>query len=99
MSQFKQSRGTRFRSDVAEEPEQIRILYVEDDPTFADLGITCLEDENDRFSITTTTDAATGLELLTEDIDCIISDYLDTARESRPSREGRVFRRTVGTED
>ena len=25
--------------------------------------------------------------------------YLDTARESRPSREGRVFRRSVGTED
>lgn len=25
--------------------------------------------------------------------------YLDTARESRPSHEGRVFRRSVGTED
>jgi uncharacterized protein (DUF2249 family) len=25
--------------------------------------------------------------------------YLDTARESRPSREGRAFRRSVGTED
>ena len=25
--------------------------------------------------------------------------YLDTARESRPSREGRVFRCSVGTED
>jgi competence CoiA-like predicted nuclease len=25
--------------------------------------------------------------------------YLNSARESRPSREGRVFRRSVGTED
>jgi uncharacterized cupin superfamily protein len=25
--------------------------------------------------------------------------YLDSARESRPSREGRAFRRSVGTED
>jgi len=25
--------------------------------------------------------------------------YLDSARESRPSREGRAFRRPVGTED
>ena len=28
-----------------------------------------------------------------------IACYLDSARESRPSREGRAFRRSVGTED
>ena len=29
----------------------------------------------------------------------VSNGYLDSARESRPSREGRVFRRLVGTED
>lgn len=95
MSKITQPDATRFRSGVAEEPEQVRILYVEDDPAFAHLSVTCLEDENDRFSITTTTDAMTGLELLTEDIDCIVSDYnmpgmdgiefLKSVRESHPT--------------
>jgi PAS domain S-box-containing protein len=76
------------------QPEQVELLYVEDDPGFADLAVTCLDEEDDRFSITTATDAATGLQRLTDDIDCIVSDYnmpgmdgiefLERVRETHP---------------
>lgn len=81
-------------ADRAEETTEIRVLYVEDDPGFTDLTVTCLEDEGEQFEITTATDAATGLERLGDDIDCIVSDYnmremngiefLETVRETHP---------------
>ena len=73
----------------------IEILYVEDDPGFADLTVTCLQDEGDNFSITTAADAENGLERLSDDVDCVVSDYnmpgknglrfLESVRESYPT--------------
>lgn len=56
-------------------PHSIRILHVDDEPNFADMAATFLENENERFTVTTATDASDGLEQLTSDIDCIVSDY------------------------
>lgn len=53
----------------------IRILHVDDDPDFADMAATLLETEDERFTVETATSAAEGLERLTSDIDCIVSDY------------------------
>lgn len=54
----------------------IRVLYVDDEPDFAELTATYLERENDRIAAVTATSASTGLSLLeAEDIDCVISDY------------------------
>ncbi len=53
----------------------IRILHVDDDPKFADLTATFLEREDDRFTVETATSATDGLDRLTEEIDCIVSDY------------------------
>lgn len=91
------TQGAAEESVSVEETERndaIEILYVEDDPGFADLGVTCLEDTDVHLDITTAPDAARGLELLSDDIDCIVSDYnmpgmngiefLDTVRETYP---------------
>ncbi|MFB6297137.1 MAG: ATP-binding protein [Salinirussus sp.] len=71
----------------------IRVLHVDDDPEFADLTATMLED-NGQFAVETATSASAGLERLDADVDCIVSDYempgtdgiefLETVRERRP---------------
>jgi len=55
--------------------EDIRILHVDDEPEFADLTATCLEREDERFVIESATSAAEGREKLTDEIDCVVSDY------------------------
>lgn len=67
----------------------IRILHVDDEPNFADMAATFLENENERFSVKTATDASEGLEQLTSDIDCIVSDY------DMPGQNGIEFLKQV----
>jgi PAS domain S-box-containing protein len=74
---------------------QIRILHVDDDPSFTDLTGTFLEREDDRFVVETATNADEGLELIQDrPPDCVVSDYnmpgtnglefLEAVREERP---------------
>ncbi|MFC7134243.1 MULTISPECIES: PAS domain S-box protein [Salinibaculum] len=74
--------------------ESIRILHVDDDPAFGDMAAEFLEREDERFDVTTATDASEGLERLGDAVDCVVSDYdmpgptgidfLETVRETRP---------------
>lgn len=85
------TKGTQQSADVSvsgdgtERTGVIEILYVEDDPGFADLTVTCLQEEGANFSITTAADAQTGLECLTDDVDCVVSDY------NMPGKNGLEF--------
>jgi PAS domain S-box-containing protein len=74
----------------------IHILYVEDDPEFADATATFLEREDDRFTVETAPDASRGFQRVTEaDIDCVVSDFdmpgqnglelLEEVREAYPN--------------
>jgi PAS domain S-box-containing protein len=56
-------------------PDSIRVLHVDDEPDFADVAATFLEREDERFTVETATSAAEGLERLTPEVDCIVSDY------------------------
>jgi len=53
----------------------IRVLHVDDEPDFADLTAAYLEREDDRFAVDTATSAADALERLSDEVDCIVSDY------------------------
>lgn len=57
---------------------EIRVLHVEDDPSFADLTETGLTRVNDDISVEHAPSVAGGVEALTDgraDIDCVVSDY------------------------
>jgi len=75
--------------------ESIRVLYVDDEPSFAEMAATFLEREDDRFDVETVTAGAEGLErLVDETFSCVVSDYdmpgqngiefLETVREDHP---------------
>lgn len=54
----------------------IRVLHVDDDPSFTDLTVEFLKRENDRFIIETANSADEGLQRITDrPPDCIVSDY------------------------
>jgi PAS domain S-box-containing protein len=54
----------------------IRVLHVDDDPSFGDLTATFLERQDGRFDVVTETSAAAGLDRLAgTDVDCVVSDY------------------------
>ncbi len=56
--------------------ETARVLYVDDDPSFAEMVSTMLERETEYLEITTASGAEAGLEMLeSEPIDCVVSDY------------------------
>ena len=56
--------------------ETARVLYVDDDPSFADMISTMLEREADFLTIETAETAERGLEFIrTETVDCVVSDY------------------------
>lgn len=74
------------------EVEQVQVLYVEDDHSFANLTTTVLEDEDSRFAVEAASTPTEGLELLDGDIDCIVSDY------NMPGMDGIEFLRTVREE-
>ena len=56
--------------------EELRILYVDDEPTLLDVGRILLE-ESGNYSVTTVESAPAALELLkNEQFDAIVSDYM-----------------------
>ena len=64
----------------------ISVLYVDDDPDFAELTATYLQRADDRIVVETATNATDGLERLSaSQIDCIVSDY------DMPGRDGIAF--------
>ncbi len=68
------------------DPPLIQILHVDDDAAFASLTAEMLENEDERFTVTTELSATEGLDRLAEDdIDCIVSDY------NMPGRDGIEF--------
>ena len=74
--------------------ETARVLYVDDDPSFADMISTMLEREADFLTIETAETAERGLEFIrTETVDCVVSDY------SMPETDGLEFLRAVRKED
>lgn len=75
--------------------ESIEVLYVDDEPSFAEMAATFLEREDDRFDVETVTSGAEGSErLVDEEYRCVVSDYdmpgqngiefLETVREDHP---------------
>ena len=74
--------------------DDIEVLHIDDEPDFADLAATYLERESNRITVTTATSVPDGINQLTGEIDCVISDYdmpeqngielLETVREEYP---------------
>ncbi|KYH25053.1 bacterioopsin transcriptional activator [Halalkalicoccus paucihalophilus] len=63
-------------TDPPSPPDELRILYVDDDTEFAETVADGLEREDDRFTVTTASTAADGFDRLSTDaIDCIVSEY------------------------
>jgi PAS domain S-box-containing protein len=56
-------------------PTEIRVLHVDDEPDFADLSSTFLEQEDDRFTVETAYNSSEGLDRLDSTIHCVVSDY------------------------
>lgn len=55
---------------------RIVVLHVDDEPEFANLTAEMLEQEDDRFTVETTTRASDALDFLADhDVNCIVSDY------------------------
>ncbi|PSQ15279.1 hybrid sensor histidine kinase/response regulator [Halobacteriales archaeon QS_8_69_26] len=75
--------------------QSIRVLYVDDDPSLAELVGTALERQDDRIDVVTEGDGGEGLDRLAgERVDCVVSDYempgtngiefLEAVRERHP---------------
>ncbi|WP_136688680.1 hybrid sensor histidine kinase/response regulator [Halorhabdus amylolytica] len=66
------------------------VLHVDDDVEFTTVAAELLEDESDRLTVETVSDAETGLAQLDGgDFDCVVSDY------EMPGRDGIAFLETV----
>ncbi|MXR40180.1 PAS domain S-box protein [Halobaculum sp. WSA2] len=75
---------------MADTPDPIRVLHVDDEPEFTELVSTFLEREHDRIEVRGATDAEAGLDVLADDdIDCVVSDH------DMPGRDGIEFLRAV----
>jgi len=71
----------------------IRILHVDDEPDFAEMVATFLEQKNSQFEIKTATGVADGLDCVDRsNLDCIVSDY------DMPEHTGIDFLKTVRKE-
>ena len=70
--------------------ESIRVLYVDDEPEFAEMAATFLEREDDRLDVEIVTSGTEGsARLADEEFDCVISDY------DMPGQNGIEFLETV----
>ncbi|WP_148416645.1 PAS domain S-box protein [Haloferax sp. KTX1] len=80
---------------MSETVNEVAVLHVDDDESFAELTAAFLEREHDRFRVATETSVAAGLDRLAdEEFDCVVSDYdmpsldgldfLDAVRENDP---------------
>ena len=70
--------------------ETAEVLYVDDDPSFAQMISRMLERESDAIAVETAESAAAGIEIVRSDsIDCVVSDY------SMPEADGLEFLRMV----
>ena len=79
--------GTPSRPDGGREAG-IRVLHVDDEPSFLDLAATYLERLDAEFHVRSETDVEAALDVLgddTERIDCIVSDY------EMPGADGLTF--------
>lgn len=76
-------------------PEPIRVLHVDDDPVFARLAETSLDETDDGIEVRSENDPTAVLERLSnEDVECVVSDYqmpeldglalLERVREEHP---------------
>jgi PAS domain S-box-containing protein len=65
--------------------DDIRILHVDDDPEFLDVAGEFLEREDERFRIETATSADAALDVLSDSVDCVVSDH------EMPGRTGVEF--------
>jgi CheY-like chemotaxis protein len=76
----------RRRRGPREGTGPIRILHVDDEPSFADVATAHLEREYDQLNVETATSASEAFERLAEEeFDCVVSDY------SMPGRNGVEF--------
>ena len=76
-----------------DDPADVRVLHVDDEPGFAEVVARMLVRQNDRFAVETASSAGEGLDRLAEDTyDCIVSDY------DMPRRNGIEFLETVRDE-
>lgn len=70
--------------------DSIHLLHVDDEPGLAELAGEYLTRELDCLEVTTATDASAGLDvLISESVDCIVSDY------EMPGQNGIEFLKTV----
>jgi PAS domain S-box-containing protein len=69
--------------------ESIRALHVDDDPSFVDVTAEVLERESDGIEMISASNAREARERLTDDIDCVVSDY------EMPKQDGIEFLETV----
>jgi PAS domain S-box-containing protein len=73
--------------------DSIRVLHVDDEPSFAEMAGEFLEREDARLDVVTATSAAEGCALLDEqDIDCVVCDF------DMPERNGIEFLEDVREE-
>ena len=73
--------------------KKIRVLHVDDEPSFADLTATFLERNDDQFTVETATNAEEGAQKISDrPPDCVVSDY------DMPGTDGIEFLQTLREE-
>ncbi|MCG1002549.1 MULTISPECIES: response regulator [Halobacterium] len=69
--------------------DSIRVLHVDDEPGFAEMAGEFLEREDDRIEVVTATNASEAHAMLSDDVDCVVSDF------DMPEKNGIEFLEAV----